>query len=319
MVDHPSTPQISVVIPCHNEATGIAELSKQLCAVLAPLDVRFELVVIDDGSQDDTLNAFLSSQKLAGSPQLHAVELSRNFGKEAALVAGLDHASGDAVVVMDADGQDPPDLIPAMVERWRQGFEVVYAQRQQRRGDSLLKRWSARLFYRIFNRLSDTPIPYDVGDFRLMDRCVVDTIRAMPERNRFHKGLFAWAGFRQCALPYDRPERHSGHSSWSPLQLCRLAMDGICSFSNAPLRLWLYLGAIISTSAFAYASYLVLRTLIYGRDVPGYASLMTALLFSLGVQLLTLGTLGSYIGRIFIEVKQRPLYVVRKKHQQKSE
>ena len=239
--------------------------------------------------------------------------LSRNFGKEAALTAGLDHAHGDVVVPIDVDMQDPPEVIGEMLAKWREGYEVVYGVRRNRLTDSLPKRLTADLYYRAHNWLSDDKIPEHAGDFRLLDRRVVDVIRAMPERNRFMKGLFAWSGFRQAAVEYDRTERLVGATKFNYVKLWKLAVDGITSASTVPLRVWSYMGALIALLALAYAAYLIARTILYGIDVAGYASLMTAILFMGGMQLLSLGVLGEYVGRILVEAKHRPIYVVRQR------
>jgi glycosyltransferase involved in cell wall biosynthesis len=249
----------------------------------------------------------------ARDPRVRALSLSRNFGKEAALSAAIEHARGAAVIPMDVDLQDPPEVIPAMVAKWREGYEVVYGVRLDRCSDSLAKRLTADLYYRAHNRLSNDKIPSHAGDFRLLDRIVVDVIRSMPERNRFMKGLFAWAGFRSTFVEYRRQPRTSGRSKFNYWKLWTLAVDGITSASTAPLRVWSYLGGIVALAAMAYAGFIILQTLAFGIQVPGYASLMVALLFLGGLQLLSLGILGEYVGRIFIEAKGRPLYIVQEK------
>lgn len=302
--------KLSLVVPACNEAEGIEASLWTLERCLASIDCDGELVVVNDGSSDDTLarvHAFASAHL-----QVVVVDLSRNFGKEAALSAGLEVASGDVVIPLDADLQDPPELIPRMLELWRQGAEVVLAKRVDRRSDGWLKRNTASAFYRLMNRVSDVPIPENVGDFRLMDRCVVDTLLRLPENRRFMKGLFAWAGFRTAEIEYVRPARHAGESKFNILRLVNLAVEGITSFSTAPLRLATYVGFVVACLAFAYGAFIVLRTLIQGVDVPGYASLLSAVLFMSGLQLMALGVIGEYVGRTYLESKRRPAYVIRR-------
>jgi glycosyltransferase involved in cell wall biosynthesis len=241
------------------------------------------------------------------------LSLSRNFGKEAALSAGLDHARGQAVIPIDVDLQDPPEVIGAMLDKWREGFDVVYGVRRDRATDSLPKRLTADLYYRAHNKLSQDKIPEHAGDFRLLDRKVVDVICRMPERNRFMKGLFAWSGFRQAAVEYDRSEREHGQTKFNYWKLWTLAIDGITSASTVPLRIWSYVGGLIALVGMLFALWIVIRTVLYGVDVRGYPSLMVAILFFGGLQLLSLGILGEYVGRVLIEVKQRPIYVVRER------
>lgn len=314
----PLQPHISLVVPFYNEAEVLEELLDRLEKEMSALKLTWELVLVDDGSRDNSLEVVRNG--LVQRPELQAIvlSLSRNFGKEAALTAGLHDARGDVVVPLDADLQDPPDLIRSMLEHWRQGFDVVYAVRRRRDGESNTKRFTAFGFYRLMRRLSSTEIPADTGDFRMMDRCVVDAILQMPERNRFMKGLFAWVGFKQTAIYYDRDARQSGRSSWNYWKLWNFALDGITSFSRAPLQVLSASGAIIATLAILYGSWMVLRTLMYGIELPGYASLMTAVLLLSGAQLLGLGLLGEYLGRVFEEVKARPLYLVRERWQQKG-
>lgn len=305
----PSLRTISVVIPAYNEGSAIVGTLAKLDDVLGPLAYNWEIVVVNDGSEDDTLACArsFSSERL----QLVVVDLSRNFGKEAALSAGIEAASGDAVVPMDADLQDPPDLIAKMVGLWESGAEVVLAHRADRRSDSWLKRVSAGQFYRWMNTVSEVPIPENVGDFRLMDRAVVNVVRALPENRRFMKGLFAWAGFRTVQLDYVRSERHAGATKFNGLRLLHLAVEGITSFSTAPLRLATYVGTLVAVGAFAYAVFIVARTLVLGIDLPGYPSLLTVILMMAGIQLIALGIIGEYVGRAYIESKRRPAYVIR--------
>ena len=299
---------ISVVIPMRNERDLLKPLFQRLLPVLEGLNEGFEVICVNDGSTDDTLERL--KKRNAKHAAIRIVDLSRGFGKEAALTAGIDLARGRAVVVMDADLQDPPELIADFVAKWREGWQVVYGARRSRDKDSWLKRTTAKAFYAVFNRLSRTPIPPDAGDFRLMDRRVVDALKRLGEHARFMKGLFAWVGFKYTSVPFDRPERKAGESQWPFLRLLRFAFDGIFSFSTIPLRLLIWLGAVTAAVALLRAAYLVVRTWVFGIDVPGYASLMVAVLFFGGVQLISTGVLGEYIGRIFTESKNRPLYIV---------
>ena len=306
-----SAPQLSIIIPVKDEEQAIEPCVERLAAVLAGTEVAdsYELLFVDDGSSDRTLDVLRRLNR--SNPRLRAVSLSRNFGKEAALSAGLDHARGAAVVPLDVDLQDPPEVLPAMLAKWREGYEIVYGVRDNRATDSLPKRLTADLYYRAHNLLTRDKIPEHAGDFRLLDRKVVDVIRAMPERNRFMKGLFAWAGFRQSSVSYTRAPRQVGETKFNYWKLWTFALDGITSASTVPLRVWSYIGGLVALLALAYAIVVVIRTLMFGVDTPGYASLMVAILFLGGLQLLSLGILGEYVGRIFTETKGRPIYVVR--------
>lgn len=299
---------LSIVVPMYNEAEVLDLFFERVTAVLEPLGLTWEIVAVNDGSRDETLSMLVA--KSAADPRVVVVDLSRNFGKEPALTAGLEHARGRAVIPIDADLQDPPELIPAFVERWREGFHVVYGVRASRDDDSFLKRISAGLFYRVFNQLTDVPIPNNTGDFRLMDRRVIDALSLLPERNRFMKGLFAWVGFKSVGVPFERPERAAGVTKFNGWRLWNFALDGITGFSTVPLRVWSYVGVLVSLVAFSYATFIVARTLIYGIDVAGYASLLTIMLFLGGVQLISLGVIGEYLGRLYQEVKARPNYLV---------
>ncbi|MDQ8203742.1 glycosyltransferase family 2 protein [Pelagicoccus sp. SDUM812003] len=302
-------PTISLAVPCHNEEQGLDAFLHRIHSVMKPLQEAYEIVLVDDGSSDGTWEKLVALQ--AGDERLKAVSLSRNFGKEAALTAAIRHCSGRAVIPIDADLQDPPELIPKMVELWREGYEVVTAQRGSRHADSSAKRLTARAFYRVFNLISQTTLPVDTGDFRLMDRKVVEAFQQLGERNRFLKGIFAWLGFRTATVSFDRDNRASGDSRFTPSSLMHLAGNGIFAFSSKPLRIWAYIGASVSGLAFAYAAFLFVRTLVSGVDVPGYASIMVVTLFLGGIQLIGLGVLGEYLGRVYDEVKARPLYVIR--------
>ena len=310
-----SAVEFSLIIPVKDEEEAIGPCLARVIPVVEamsdPVSKSFEVLFVDDGSEDRTLEAI--RQANAKDPRVRAISLSRNFGKEAALSAGLDAARGLAVVPLDVDLQDPPEALPKMIAQWRAGFDVVYGVRDNRESDSLPKRLTADLYYRAHNWLSDDKIPEHAGDFRLLDRKVVDVIRQMPERNRFMKGLFAWAGFRQAAVSYHREERTVGRTKFNYWKLWTLAIDGITSASTVPLRIWSYLGAFVALGALAFAGFIVVRTLTTGIEVPGYASLMVAILFLGGLQLLSLGVLGEYVGRILTETKGRPLYVIRER------
>ena len=307
--------ELSLVIPVKDEDAAIGPCLARVIPVIEGMDdpaaASFEILFVDDGSRDTTLDVIRRAN--AADPRIRGLSLSRNFGKEAALTAGLDAARGMAVVPLDVDLQDPPETLPKMVAQWRQGFDVVYGVRDNRETDSLPKRITADFYYRAHNWMSNDKIPEHAGDFRLLDRRVVDVIRRMPERNRFMKGLFAWAGFKQTAVSYHREQRTVGQTKFNYWKLWTLAIDGITSASTAPLRIWSYLGALVALGALALAGFIVVRTLITGIDVPGYASLMVAILFLGGLQLLSLGVLGEYVGRILTETKGRPLYVVRER------
>jgi polyisoprenyl-phosphate glycosyltransferase len=306
---------LSVIVPVKDEEEAIGGFVTRVTAVLDGLcsadggPLPWEILFVDDGSGDATLPAIIAAHR--ADARVRGISLSRNFGKEAALSAGLDHARGEAVIPIDVDLQDPPEIIGEMLDKWRTGFEVVYGVRRNRTSDSLPKRMTAEWYYRAHNYLSSDKIPEHAGDFRLLDRKVVEVIKLMPERNRFMKGLFAWSGFRQAAVEYDRVERKVGHTKFNYWKLWTLAIDGITSASTVPLRVWSYLGGGIALLSLLYALYLIARTVLYGVDVAGYPSMMVAILFLGGVQLLSLGILGEYIGRILVEVKQRPIYVVR--------
>jgi glycosyltransferase involved in cell wall biosynthesis len=301
--------EISVVAPVHNEALGLAEFFARLIPVLDGLGTSYEIICVDDGSSDDSLERLLELRERM--PALKVLSLSRNFGKDVAVSAGFDYARGAAVVPIDADLQDSPELIEQMVAKWREGYDVVYATRGRRAGESWFKRMTARYFYRVLDRITDIPSPHDTGDFRLLDRRVVDVLVRLPERTRFMKGLFAWVGFKQTALMFDREPRHAGASKWSYWRLWNFALDAITSFSSLPLRVWSYVGVVIALFSFLYAVFLAGLKIIRGVDVPGYISLMVVVLFFGGVQLITLGIIGEYMARMYNEVKGRPLYLVR--------
>ncbi|MBF0166158.1 MAG: glycosyltransferase family 2 protein [Alphaproteobacteria bacterium] len=305
-------PLLSIVVPFYNEGPNVETLFARLTPFLDGLGMAWEVVCVNDGSRDDTLDRLLRAH--AADSRLKVVDLSRNFGKELALSCGLAHTGGDAVIPMDADLQHPPEAIIAMLEKWREGYDVVYAVRHARVGQGLASRLFAKTFYWVFENLAEVPLPREAGDFRLMDRKVVDVINRMPERSRFMKGIFAWVGFRQIGIPYEQGERVAGGTKWGFLKLLSFALDGLTSFSTFPLRVWSYVGGAIAALAFFYIVIRLIRTLLYGVDIPGYESILIIMLFLGGMQLLTLGILGDYIGRVFNEVKGRPLWIVRSTH-----
>jgi len=309
MTDLPrsSRPSITCVVPAFNEAANLAPLLTGLTAQLAELSDRWEVIVVDDGSHDATPAAMAPWLM---QPGVRYVRLSRNFGKEAALTAGIDRAAGDVVLLMDADLQHPASLVPQMLQAWVRGADMVCAARASRADESWAKRLGTAIFYQLVNRNSAVPIPVDAGDFRLMDRRVVEALKSLPERNRFMKGLYAWVGFQNEIIPYVPAERHAGTSTFSMRNLSKLAFTGVTAFTNAPLRLWSAVGVLIALFAIAFGCWIVIDHFIYGSDVPGWATLVTSMMFFSGVQLLSIGILGEYVGRIFDEVKQRPVYVV---------
>jgi len=305
----PSAPTLSVVVPLYNEAEGVALLHARLSAVLDGLALsRREIVFVDDGSRDATFAAV--ALLAADDPSIKAIRFARNFGKEAAMAAGLRAATGEAIVLMDGDLQHPPELIPTMLDEWRKGARMVTAVRRSRDTDPWLRRQLSHAFYATFEKVSEVALEVGGGDFRLFDRVVVDAINSLPERTRFMKGITSWVGFRQVTVDFEPEERAAGTSAWSFLRLLRYAVDGLSAFSTLPLRVWSGMGFLMAAIAGAYGAFLVIRTLILGIDVPGYASIMVAILFLSGIQLISLGVLGEYVGRIFTEVKGRPLYLV---------
>jgi polyisoprenyl-phosphate glycosyltransferase len=305
----PRRRSLSVVVPVLNEAQGLSALVARLRTALETVGLSWEIIFVDDGSTDATL-ALLKTLH-AEEPRIKAVSLSRNFGKEIAVAAGLKYATGDAAVLMDADLQHPPELIADFVRHWRAGYDIVYGQRLDRAADTFAHRWAARAFYAAFRHLSGTALPPGAGDFRLLDRKAVDAMNRMGERVRFNKGLYAWMGFRSIGVPFQVPPRQdAGRSRWRPRQLLRFGLDGIASFTTIPLRVWSYLGLMISAFAFCYAVVFLLKTLVLGTDVPGFPSLIISVMFFAGVQLLCLGVIGEYLGRMYEEVKGRPLFLV---------
>jgi glycosyltransferase involved in cell wall biosynthesis len=300
---------LSVVVPVFNEQEVLAEFHRRLAAVLDALNLRTQVIYVNDGSTDGTLDAI--RQLAEHDARVLLVDLSRNFGKEIALTAGLDHADADAVIVIDADLQDPPELIPELVDHWLDGYDVVYAKRSSRDGESAAKKLTAFLFYRLIQKMSRVRIPEDTGDFRLLSRRAVHAVCQMREQHRFMKGLFAWIGFPQKAVPYRRAPRHAGASKWNYWKLWNFALEGITSFSCLPLKVATYVGLTSAIGAFGYGAYTVLRTLILGNPVAGYPSLLTAVMFLGGLQLLSIGVIGEYLARMFDESKQRPLYFLK--------
>ena len=306
--DRHAHPELSVVIPMFNEAENIAPLLARLKPVLEDCAASFEIVFIDDGSRDATLECLRAEN--ARDPRITAISFSRNFGKEIAIAAGLDTAQGRAAVIMDADLQHPPETIPQFVKLWREGYKNVYGQRRDRASESPLRQLLARRFYGFFDNFGEIRLPAGAGDFRLLDAQAVDALRGMGERARFSKGLFAWIGFKSIGVPFSVAERASGATKFSYRKLTRFALDGLMSFSTLPLRIWTIIGLLVSAVSFVTALVFVFRTLAYGIDVPGFATLIVSILFFAGIQLMSLGILGEYIGRIFAEVKRRPLYLV---------
>ena len=304
----PADPLLSLVVPVFNEEESIDIFLTTIEPFLEKAGLRFEVVFVNDGSRDNTLAHLLAWS--TRDRRLKVVNLSRNFGKEAALTAGIDHAQGDILIPMDIDLQDPPDLINPFIERWREGYDIVYGVRALRAWDTAAKRLSASWFYWAFNSMSPVRIPANVGDFRLVDRRAIEVLRQLPERNRFMKGLFAWVGFNAIGVPYERPQRAAGSSKFNLWRLWNFALDGVVSFSSVPLRASFYGGLVIAGVAFLYALFIITRVLLFGVDTPGYASLLIVVLGMGAIQLLSIGIIGEYLGRLFLEVKGRPIYVV---------
>jgi polyisoprenyl-phosphate glycosyltransferase len=301
-------PDVSLVVPAYNEEIVLPEFLARARAALDATGLSWEIVFADDGSKDATAEMIRAYH--LQDPRIGLVSLSRNFGKEIAMTAGIDHARGRAVVVIDADLQDPPELIADLVARWKEGYDVIYARRTAREGETNLKRLTSHMFYRVINKVADQPIPADVGDFRLMSRRAVDALSQLRERHRFMKGLFSWIGFRQIAVPYTRAPRAAGRTKWNYWRLWNLSIEGITSFSIGPLQFAAYFGFLIAIMAGVYGVFILLQTIIFSNPVPGYPSLLVVVLFLGGIQLLTLGVIGEYVGRIFNETKGRPLYLV---------
>jgi len=301
-------PFLSIIVPCFNEENVIDIFLNKIFSVLAYTDEDFEIVFVNDGSRDNTLSVL--KEKSKEYENVRVINLSRNFGKEAALTAGLDASKGEVVVPIDVDLQDPPELILDFIKKYKEGYDVVVGKRVDRTTDSVAKRISAEFFYKIHNKIADIEIPHNVGDYRLMSRRVVDELKKLPESQRFMKGLFAWLGFKTAVVEYKRDARVAGDSSFNGWKLWNFALDGITSFSTAPLRVWLYIGLGLAFISFVYGSWIILKTLLFGADTPGYASMITVVLFLGGIQLMGIGILGEYIGRIYVESKNRPIYIV---------
>ena len=301
-------PLISIIVPAYNEAEVLTEFHKVVDKVLSELAFDLEIIYINDGSTDNTLD--IINRLRANDKRITLIDLSRNFGKEIALSAGLHKAAGDAVVVIDADLQDPPELIPELINEWQNGYDVVYAKRTLRKGESFLKKTTAHIFHRILQRVGEVSMPVDTGDFRILSRRAVNALNTFKEHHRFMKGLFAWIGFKQKAVFYKRDARRTGKSKWNYWRLWNFALDGITSFTVAPLKISTYIGTITALSAFGYGIYMVIETLLHGNEVPGYPSLIVIILMLGGIQLVAIGILGEYLGRIFNETKQRPLYFI---------
>ncbi len=300
--------RISIVVPAYNEEEVLPVFYQRLVATVSSLEMDVEILFVNDGSKDRSLEVM--KQLREADARIGILDLSRNFGKEIALSAGLDHAAGDAVIIIDADLQDPPELIATLIKHWREGFDTVYAQRLAREGEGVIKRFTAHLFYRVIKRASRVEIPQDTGDYRLLSRRAVEAVRQLREQHPFMKGLFAWIGYPRKAVPYRRDRRYAGETKWNYWRLWNLAMEGITSFTIAPMKIATYVGLMTALMAFGAAGLVILKKLVYGDPVAGYPSLMVVILFLGGVQLMSIGVLGEYLGRVFDEVKQRPLYLV---------
>ncbi|MCR8915805.1 glycosyltransferase family 2 protein [Marinobacter panjinensis] len=300
---------LAIIVPVYNEESVLQEFYQRTSAVLNDLDgMSSTILFIDDGSSDNSVD--IIRDLIRKDDRLSLIRLSRNFGKEAALTAGLDHVDADAVIIIDADLQDPPELIPRMIQLWREGYDTVYGQRTERYGESFVKKTTASLFYRFMAGVGRVAIPRDTGDFRLISRRAVNALRSLSESNRFMKGLFSWIGYPQVALRYSRDPRHAGDSKFNYWKLWNFALDGITSFTTLPLKMASYLGMLLAFGSFIYGAYVIIKTIVWGDPVPGYPSLMTVVLFIGGIQLMFLGVLGEYLGRMFDETKRRPLYLI---------
>lgn len=312
----PETPQelaarclVSVVVPCYNEQESVPEFQRRLTAVFGNLDCDLEVIYVNDGSKDRTMEMLYALH--TQDQRIKIIDLSRNFGKEIAMTAGLDLARGDAVVVIDADLQDPPELIPDLIKEWRGGYDVAYAMRTQRDGETILKKASAHAFYRVIQKMSRVQIPQDTGDFRLLSRRAVESLKLLREQHRFMKGLFAWIGYPQKAVPYQREARHAGTTKWNYWKLWNFALDGITGFTNLPLRISTYIGVLTAFAGFSYAIFVVIKAIFWGDPVRGFPSIIMIVTLLGGVQLIFLGIIGEYLGRMFDETKRRPLYLIK--------
>lgn len=300
--------KITIVVPVMNEEESISHFLSEFCRQTGDADADFDFLFIDDGSTDRTLD--ILQQEHAKDPRVNFIKLSRNFGKEAAMTAGIDRVSTDAAIIMDVDLQDPPSIIPEMVRLWQSGYDTVFGMRVSRKEDTKAKRMTAQMFYKLFNASTHVSIPQDVGDFRLISRRVIDALKLLPERNRFMKGLFAWPGYSSIGVPYERPSRALGSTKFNFWKLWNFALDGITSFSTWPLRIWTYVGGTVAAVSLLYMLFIIVKTLLFGADWPGYASIMSAVLFLGSLQLISIGILGEYIGRMYMEAKQRPPYII---------
>jgi glycosyltransferase involved in cell wall biosynthesis len=303
-----NSPTISIVCPCYNEERVIGIFLETITPILKKTTLNYEIIFINDGSRDSTLSVIMSAKERYS--HIRVINFARNFGKESALTAGLDFSLGEVVIPIDVDLQDPPELILEFLEKWREGYDVVLAKRINRDSDGFFKRKSAELFYRLHNKISHIAIPNNVGDYRLMSRRVVEAIKLLPENQRFMKGIFAWVGYKSATIEYTRESRVAGETSFNGWKLWNFALDGITSFSTVPLRIWLYIGMSISLLSFIFGATIIIKTLIYGVDLPGYASMLTIILFLGGIQLMGIGILGEYLGRIYNESKNRPIYII---------
>lgn len=301
-------PTLSILLPCHNEAENLDLLFSRLEAVMEKMGVSYEVLAIDDGSRDDTYARLITHR--ARNPRIKTIRFARNFGKENAVTCGLDMANGDAVVIMDSDLQHPPEVLPALYAKWQEGAQMVYALRQNRDTDGPLRRLFSRIYYWLFARIGEVKLPEGAGDFRLLDRKVVEAVNSLQERSRFMKGLMSWVGFTTAEVEFEVAPRHKGQSSWSPFGLVKFAIDGLLSFSTVPLRIWTMVGAIVTMIALLYLVKIILHVVFFGVDVPGYASMMATMLLLGGIQIVGLGVLAQYIARIFTEVKNRPHYFI---------
>ena len=303
---------LSIIVPMFNEQAVIDVFFTRIKEIMHTIpNYAYEIICIDDGSQDDTYS--ILKQYAKKDKKIKIIHFSRNFHKEQALFAGLKNCTGRAAIVIDADLQDPPELISDFLKKWEEGYQVVYGIRENRKSDGFIKRTSAQIFYKIYNKISDCPIPYNTGDFRLMDRKVINAVKEINEKNLFMKGLLNWVGFKSIGIPYSRPPRVAGTTKWNYWKLWNFALDGITSSTTLPLRIWTYIGFFLASASLIYGLYIVIRTLIYGIQVPGYASLLVSILFLGGIQFFILGIFGEYIGRILIEVKNKPHYIIEDK------
>lgn len=303
---------VTILVPCYNEEAVLDRFYSRVQSVLERIEgYAFRYVFVNDGSTDRTLEIMRELRRR--DSRVHYVALSRNFGKETAMIAGLDHVDSDAVIIMDADLQDPPELVPEMIEWWRRGYKDVCAKRRSREGESWFKKWSSHAYYKLLERMTDFPIQIDVGDFRLLDRQCIEALRLMRESQRYTKGMFSWIGFDKKEILFDRDARAAGRTKWNYWKLVNLAIEGITSFTMVPLRIASFLGCILASAAMIYMIYIVLRTLMFGGDLPGYPSLISIILFIGGVQILFLGIIGEYLGRVFNESKRRPLYLIKER------